>query len=391
MISHLAVSNIRNKVSKSYSILLGYFTKALPKQRFQPINRRADVHLKIQSNALLHDRGRYFYILIKTLSLHFSQVSLVHRFNLLDYYKIGFYGRAIYKIKNLQFDRKSSHDRHNKILIYDQPLSQKQLSGWKKCIRIESDISLSKPNNDQWALIPYSMNPRIYDVTDKAELNSLRHSKRKIRLFFTGNINPNIYSGRGFWEKSGFDLMPRRQVISAIKKTFPERISWIENLDDWTSTITTDLKNKIVLGNRKRFSIPPEMWLSSLASCDFFICAPGIDMPLCHNAVEAMAVGTIPLINYSNWFCPNLRDLHNCVAFENEEDLHEKVNLILSMPEEQIMEMRKNVIDYYERHLNLDAFYQQLIDSQHQAMTLFMNTGNRNILQKITSQSVIWG
>ncbi|MEM8611029.1 MAG: hypothetical protein AAGF93_03345, partial [Cyanobacteria bacterium P01_H01_bin.105] len=365
-----------------------YLTKALPKQ-YCP-RQTAAIYVSIKSDVLLHDNGRYFFVFLKTLSSNFPNIA-INGFGLINYYKMGSYGRRIYTLKNLKIGQKIPTDRKNRLLIYDVPLARQKMRGWGNCIQIESDISKLRPADNQWALMPYCMHPKIYDLFDQDSIETLRHSDRKIRLFFAGSIDKTVYSGRGFWRKQGFDLMPRAKIIATIQTGLSDRISPVANQQDLTSLFQSGTHKKVVLVNSKRFYIPQKKWLSLLSGCDFFICPPGIDMPLCHNAIESMAVGTIPLINYPHWFSPGLKDLHNCVTYKTEAELLTKINLILSMPDEQISDMRKNVINYYQKYLDFDTFYQQLINSQHQQTTLFFNTGNRDILKQITPQSVIWG
>ncbi len=384
------ISNALNRGAKAFAILASYITQALPKQVLCFSDQKADIYVNIKSDALLHDNGRYLFVLLKTLSLRYSSIA-VNSFSLISYYKMGGYGRNIYTINNLYFRSRLPNNRSNKTLIYDQPLSDKTLSGWRKCIRIESNISLPKPVHNQWMLMPYSMHPKLYSLVDQKSLKQLRNGNRKIRIFFSGSIDPKTYSGRGFWKKTDFNLMPRAQIIAAIKSNLSDKVCLIKSQQELMSAMTSDSRGKLILSDRKQFSVPQKQWLSLLSDCDFFICPPGIDMPLCHNAIEAMAVGSIPLINYPNWFSPNLRDFQNCIVFKDETELIEKIQMVLAMPQEQILAIRKNVIDYYERYLNLDIFYQQLMNAKPKQMTLFINLGNRKILQQITPMSTVWG
>lgn len=383
----LNISNISKKGKKVCSILTSYIAQWSK----QGSSSQAGVYVSIQGNALFHDNGRYFFILIKTLASSFSNVA-ISRFSLADCYRMGSYGRNIFSISNLIIDNSLPAERKNKLLIYDRSLSKSDLSGWRSCVRIETDISLAKPGDAPWTLMPYCMHPKMYTLFGREEIQTLRRSDRNLCLFFSGNVNPSVYSGRGFWRKARFDLMPRVQIIDAIKSNFEDAIAQVDSQDTLAALLTTGAnRKKIVLGNSQRLYIQHKDWLPLLARCNFFICPPGIDMPLCHNAIEAMAVGTIPLINYPHWFSPSLQDLHTCISYRTEPELIEKVNLIGSMPAAQIAEIRKNVIHYYETHLAFDGFYQRLNHSNHPHKTLFVNTGNRDILKHITPTSVIWG
>ena len=77
---------------------------------------------------------------------------------------------------------------------------------------------------------------------------------------------------------------------------------------------------------------------------------------MCHNAIEAMAVGSVPVTGYADWFDPPLEHGKNAVVFSGTEDLKEKVKSVLEMPEEKIAEMRRNAAEYYDRHLSAKSF-----------------------------------
>ena len=81
--------------------------------------------------------------------------------------------------------------------------------------------------------------------------------------------------------------------------------------------------------------IDPEDWLPDLSKTDFFICPPGFCMPMCHNVIEAMAVGAIPVINYPEWFNPTLRHMENCIVFDDRNDLVMKIEEILDMGQQE--------------------------------------------------------
>ena len=380
-----SISNVSKQGKKTLSILTSYIPQILSKQGS---SCQAEVYVSIRGNTLFHDNGRYLFVLLKTLASSFSKVA-INRLSLTDYYRMGTYGRKIFSISNLVVDNSLPAERKDRLLIYDR--SAPDLSGWRSRIRIETDISLAQPDDVPWVLMPYCMHPNVYTLFERAEIQALRCSARTLRLFFTGSVRPSLYSGRGFWQTAGFDLMSRVQIIDTIKANLGDAIAQIDTQEDLDPLLSADAPNKIVLGDSQQIYVQPRNWLPLLSRCNFFICPPGIDMPLCHNAIEAMAVGTIPLLNYPHWFSPGLEDLHTCISYRTESELIEKVGLICSMPVAQIAEMRENVIHYYETHLAFDGFYQRLNSTNHPQQTLFLNTGDRNILERITPTSVIWG
>jgi hypothetical protein len=99
-----------------------------------------------------------------------------------------------------------------------------------------------------------------------------------------------------------------------------------------------------------------------LAKSDFFLCCPGVVIPQSHNAVEAMAVGTIPIIQYSEMFHPNLVHGVNCIAYRDEKELIAYTNLCFEMCDLEITKLRNGVIDYYEAYLRHDIPFKKIND-----------------------------
>jgi hypothetical protein len=132
--------------------------------------------------------------------------------------------------------------------------------------------------------------------------------------------------------------------------------------------------NKCVLTASSEVRIEPEDWLGTLAMADFFLSPPGIVMPMCHNIIEAMAVGTIPITNYPEWLDPHLVHMENCIVFDDREDLIAKLKMALEMAPQEIARLRSNVIDYYETHMRPDTFVRRVEASADREVPILMYT-----------------
>ena len=77
---------------------------------------------------------------------------------------------------------------------------------------------------------------------------------------------------------------------------------------------------------------------------------------MCHNVIEAMSVGTIPLIEYGDRFAPSLRDGVNAICFRGLSGLKDALDRIDRLTTQQRAALRGNVIEYYEQHLRGDRF-----------------------------------
>jgi Glycosyl transferases group 1 len=105
--------------------------------------------------------------------------------------------------------------------------------------------------------------------------------------------------------------------------------------------------------NTRKHNLSQAEYIEFLATADFMIAPPGWLMPTCHNLVEAMSVGTIPITNYPNYMYPHqLQHKRTSMCFSTIDDLGETLKEALTMEGKEIRRMRGNVIDYYEEFLS---------------------------------------
>ncbi len=90
-------------------------------------------------------------------------------------------------------------------------------------------------------------------------------------------------------------------------------------------------------------------------------------MPWSHNAIEAMAVGTIPILQYDALFYPPLKHLKNCISYRDYASLDEAIQTALTMDEAQVQQMKSEVLDYYNQHLAIDQTINKIQDFAHSA------------------------
>src|SRR5262249_4061897 len=138
---------------------------------------------------------------------------------------------------------------------------------------------------------PYFAHPAFYQkrLSTLARQLATRSGRRPLRLFFSGTVDKEYYS-----RQPGFDMLTRPTIIKHLvdKLVQPK----YRNLNQKTKIIiTNDVSDDIA-----KHQLSPEEFLRSVALSDFFLCPPGCGMPHCHNIVEAMSVGSIPITNYNN-------------------------------------------------------------------------------------------
>jgi glycosyltransferase involved in cell wall biosynthesis len=115
-------------------------------------------------------------------------------------------------------------------------------------------------------------------------------------------------------------------------------------------------------------------YLSFLQRCSFFLAAPGFRMPLCHNLVEAMSVGAVPIVSYGDWLDPPLRDGVDCLGYSTLQELETTIERALAMPEDEIARLRSGVLAYYAEHLSVESLARRLCPQLDASPTIVVNS-----------------
>lgn len=219
---------------------------------------------------------------------------------------------------------------------------------------------------DQYVM-PIPMHPQIYvQYREHEKLQAYRISTRKIRILFAGNWNEAGYNNPLLGEM--FGKLTRFQILDFLQaKNLVKNIHTQQELDD---LLSGSYWNGFVLLS-KAIRINQADWLRMISQSDFFLCPPGVLFPWSHNSAEAMAVGTIPLINYPDWFFPPIETQKQCIAFSSTAELEHAIDNILHMSAEEVAAMRSQVIDYYVQHLDPCEFVSRLMDNSYPSAYLY--------------------
>lgn len=371
-----------------FNILIQYLLGAVRFKIFG-MRKKPSIVIHLVRRDMGHE-GRWLYLLLHFLSYKQESAALVRNiWNFREYYLLGKYGRLIFGITNLSFQNKVPFPRKDVILVSDFLYPEEERKKWSKFIYIDYDLGKSRESlaNKNYIVLNPRMHPFSYAHYSLLDFEFLRRREKKIKVFFSGNTDKKAYSQNQLTEK--FNIVPRYNLIQSLKNLSRDKILLIDNIDTLNKFYKNGCKDKFVLDDNRLVS--NNMWLLTLSSSDFFLCPPASHMPFSHNAFEAMAVGAIPLINYPDWFDPPLKNGINCITFSDADDLAKKIEKVLSMEEDEISKMRKDVLEYYEKFLSPDSFYKSINQNPHKELTLFYNVEDVSILPKITGDSVVFG
>jgi hypothetical protein len=210
----------------------------------------------------------------------------------------------------------------------------------------------------------------LHSGTRLDQLEKHRASRRTIRIFFSGDTQDY----RRSWVRYPKPKLPRQQIVDSIKERMGADVLVVHDSAALREVQDAAYTRKVVITASSEVRIEFQDWLATLAGADFFLSPPGIIMPMCHNIIEAMAVGAIPITNYPEWLDPPLKHLDNCVVFDDDNDLIAKLKLALEMDPSEIARMRTNVLNYYEAYLRPATFVRRIEASPDPWIPILMYT-----------------
>jgi hypothetical protein len=212
----------------------------------------------------------------------------------------------------------------------------------------------SSPPAGHRLFAPYFAHPEFYRAGLHNEVREMRRQARNVKIFFAGTLS-SVYS-----DSFRFPILSRDKVLGHIATKFEWAIKSELSRNDSRPILIVSTSHPGNDTNKYKLSL--REYLDVTSRSDFFICPPGWLVPHCHNLIEAMSVGTIPITNYHLYMRPPLTPDGNCLAFSTVEELERVINRALCMPEAEIQRLREDVISYYEEHIEPESFGKKLME-----------------------------
>jgi hypothetical protein len=341
------------------------------------------VFAKFRNNEILGEMGRLLFFLLDAFSASGYHIRL---FDSLPRAALDRYGRLACALPHVTLTDATPSATADMIYLFDEEDRVIGARAWRKKVRIRFDV-FSPYWFTQPILMPYPVHPVHAGPDLPDRLRKCRASAKKMRVFFSGDSKGYVTNRIRYPRPK----LPRQEVIDAILQQMGDQALSVRGEQDLASLCATGYVNRCLIMDQEHPRIDVTRWLATLATSDFFLCPPGYVMPMCHNTVEAMAVGTIPIINYPEWFDPHLEHLQNCIAFDDKADLLGKLNAVLQMDPEHIARMRQRVIAYYDAHLAPGTFIRKIESSERQQVIVLMIT-DANVKKnaaKLNARSVL--
>jgi len=226
-------------------------------------------------------------------------------------------------------------------------------------------------------VMPYPMFPGQIAALDDDALCRFRQ-RPKAGIFFAGNQKSRY--GRDSMRRE-FGLLSRLEVIETLVDAFPQRVVPLD---------AAGKSDRIVLRATHRDPIASADWVDTLSRHQFFLCCPGVSQPVCHNVIEAMSVGAIPILEYSDRFAPALIDGVNAICFQGRRGLIGAIERIDAMGDLQRDRIHRAVCEHYDRHLCGSRFLKRLHDEARLGLVdaVSMPFHNRNLFDRDLADGV---
>jgi len=194
--------------------------------------------------------------------------------------------------------------------------------------------------------IPMAMHPLFYykNLWNQPIINTER---KKNSVFMIGNFDEQYNQ----FNEELFGMESRLTAVSFLKKK--GILSKINSENELNDFLESTREKECIIINRDDFAIEMKNLRSVLSQFPFFLALPGVNIPHCHNIVEAMSVGSIPIIhqNYAVLWKPELKHLETAIVYYNLDDLYDKLKIVFNFEESEVERMHLNVLKYYNDNL----------------------------------------
>ncbi|WP_312075179.1 hypothetical protein [Chryseobacterium sp.] len=322
----------------------------------------------------------------KAVLVNFQNPQLYHRFFylLLKFYQLAGY-TVFYPMSFSMYRNIRNKDRYMALLLHEKNLLNINTENMPEDIIILKDSMFSADyfkdyfENDNKTnksfYVPMSFHPYMY-YFQHWNIPVEEPAQRHHTVFCYGNFDKNAYLEI---RKTGFKVASRTEILEFLKEN-PNFISVKSSSEIENKSV--ELSGKLVFAMRENYQIDMKDIRPLLSKFNFYLCCPGVVMPLCHNVVEAMSVGTIPIIEkeYAEVMYPNLEHLKNAIIFNDLKELEELLqNIIFKISQEEISEMRENSLIYYKEFLTPEGMIKNLNKNISEGRKIYLQAEHRSV------------
>ena len=229
--------------------------------------------------------------------------------------------------------------------------------------------------------IPMSMHPLFYHNSYwNQSLNLIK--KRKKSIFMAGNFERNAYLKLN---DTPFNMESRIEVYDYLSDN--KMITQVKSLKDLEMLLESNNDNMCVILDS--FRVDMDKLREVISNFSFFLALPGIAMPLSHNLIEALSVGTIPIVHkeYAKIMNPKLEHMKNAIVYSDLADLISIMQFAYNLGEDDLLRIKDNVEKYYKENLTPKSVVDQIVSKKYNLFYLQAEFNSVNILKKNLSKN----
>lgn len=274
--------------------------------------------------------------------------------------------------KSVKFSQSFCAGRADMILT-DRP---GKFKGKGRVVSLDYDVFNKRRDYSDGYFFPISFYPSFLNrESERLALSKSGNGNRAIKVLFAGTIDRSYTNER---TKEYFGINTRAEIFDYIQQHMSSDQVYIPRTyrDMQDKMKKRELVDKVVLLNASDVAIPPEDYFSVLHQTDYFIHMSGYIQPFCHNQIETMACGVIPITQFPDIFHPNLEEGIHARIFKTLPDLHALLEKILTEKSVAMDTIRANVVSYYKDYFSYDSFEKRITTTG----TLYICAGKDSIL-----------
>jgi len=341
----------------------------------RPAPSEADYCLSVESPL-----GRYWSVLLKQLTACGGSVAVLGPFPRRDYRNADAPGAAPVELPRVRFAVSLPRRTAAATLLAESPRRRLARRRWAKRLRLSLAVGDERAAAGRFHRLPYGTHPG----RDETLFTTQRPETRPTRILFAGNTDPELYDS-ALWRarKAQYGIeLTRFEAVNVLQEQLAEDRLLVAGWDgdDLPRAFDGACRDRLFMARWNAYR--GTAWPRALRAADFFLALPGVVMPMCHNAIEAMAAGCIPITGYPDWFLPRLVDGRDCLAFTGAASLIGAVERALAMPADEVARMRAEVVRHYERHL-APAGVPEALDALPDGATVYLLSEDHEQLARV--------
>ena len=220
--------------------------------------------------------------------------------------------------------------------------------------------------------IPMCQHPSMYDL----QIDELQFDTQRVNsLGFAGDFRARLY---GSTNLERFEHINRIAMLEALKKQTDRLI----HLESNQSIPLED--HGIYIADNARVRFEPKAYREFISRFNFFLALPGIHMPISHNIIEAMSLGTIPFVHqsYAKHMYPPLEHMKTAFIFDDFNFMNNSIDALFSVNQTMVENMRTEVQKYYQKYLTPSAVIRNIEANNGSEIKLLAEWNSVNLNSK---------